>query len=371
MIVNRYIQRNIYLGTAGALLLLVSLALFFSFVHELAHLGEGRYDIWQIFKFLALSVPGRIVEFLPLAALLGSMLSLGALANNSELIAMQASGITLPRMLGAVLQAALVMALMSFLLADWVVPDSEIGARKIRNLKNQESATLDTAQGLWLKDESKIVRVRELLPNGHARDIEIYQLDDQGKLLALIRAQRAQPLEGGWELHQVSQTLITGEGASSEQFERLVYPGSLSHELLQVLLVEPRQMSSRNLYSYLQFLDENRLEANVERLVFWQKLFSPLTIIIMCLLSFPFVTGSQRHSNTGQRLLIGILLGLSFVVVDRLLTQVGIQFRFNAFAVALAPNLMFFAFAIYLLFGQGERRRHLFRRRKLDNSRTA
>ena len=293
MIVNRYIQRNIYLGTAGALLLLVSLALFFTFVRELAHLGDGRYDIWQILKYLALGVPGRTVEFLPLAALLGSMLSLGALANNSELIAMQASGITLPRMLGAVLQAALVMALLSFLMADWVVPDSESSARKVRNLKSQESTTLDTAQGLWLKDESKIVRVRELLPNGHARDIEIYQLDEQGKLQALIRAERAQPLDSGWELHGVNKTLMTKEGASSEKIERLIYPGSLSHELLQVLLADPRQMSIRNLYSYLQFLDENRLDANVERLVFWQKLFAPLTIIIMCLLSFPFVTGSQ------------------------------------------------------------------------------
>jgi lipopolysaccharide export system permease protein len=59
--------------------------------------------------------------------------------------------------------------------------------------------------------------------------------------------------------------------------------------------------------------------------------------------------GSQRQSNTGQRLLIGILLGLSFVAVDRVLTQLGAQFGINAFVIALAPNLLFLLLALYLI----------------------
>ena len=349
MIVSRYIQRNIHLGTTGALLLLVSLTLFFGFVGELGDLGKGGYGILQILQYLALRVPATVVEFLPLAVLLGSMLSLGSLASNSELIAMQASGVTLQRMLGALLQAALLVALIGFLLADWIVPDSEASARKLKTMSRQQTTALDTRQGLWIKDEAKVVHVGELLPNGHARDIEIYHLDAQGGLQTMIKAERAQPLDGGWELHQVSQTSLSDGEASSQEFDKLVYPGNISHELLQVLLVDPREMSSRDLYSYLRFLEDNRLEAGVERLIFWQKMFAPVTIVIMCLLAFPFVMGSQRQSNTGQRLLIGILLGLSFVVADRLLTQIGVQFGFNAFVVALMPNLLFFTLAVYLL----------------------
>jgi len=349
MIVNRYIQRNIHLGTAGALLLLVSLALFFTFVRELDDLGKNGYGMRQVLEYLALSVPGKVVEFLPLAVLLGSMLSLGSLASNSELIAMQASGITLQRMLGGVLQAALLVALVGFLLADWVLPDSEVNARKIKNQSRQQTSALDTRQGLWLKDESRVVHVAELLPNGYARDIEIYHLDTKGGLKTMIKAESAQPLDGGWELHRVSQTSLSAGEASSQHFERLIYSGNLSHELLQVLLIKPRKMSSRDLYAYIKFLDENRLDAEVERLIFWQKIFAPLTTVIMCLLAFPFVLGSQRQSNTGQRLLIGILLGLSFAVVDRVLTQLGVQFGINALAVALTPSLLFFVLAVFLL----------------------
>ena len=370
MIVNRYIQRNVHLGTAGALLLLVSLGLFFTFVRELDDLGEGGYGIWQVLQYMALSIPGKIVEFLPLAVLLGSMLSLGALASNSELIAMQASGVTLRRMLAALMQAGLLVALVSFLLADYVVPDSDASARKVRNLRHAQATTLDTREGLWIKDESRVLYLRELLPNGYARDIEIYELDEQGALLTMTSAESAEPLGGGWELHRVRQTRMLAGGASSEEFDRLVYAGNLSHHLLQVLLVKPSRMSSRDLYAYLEFLEENRLDTKVERLIFWQKLFTPVTIVVMCLLAFPFVVGSQRQSNTGQRLLIGILLGLSFVAIDQVLTQLGTQFDVSAFFVAMAPNLIFLLLALYLLFGRGENG-VLARRRKLDHARLA
>ncbi len=353
MIVNRYIQRSIHLGTIGAILLLVSLSLFFTFVQQIDNLGKNGYDIYDLLKYLVLRAPGNIVEFLPLSVLLGSMLSLGALANNSELIAMQASGVTLQRLLGSMLQAALVIAVLGFLLADWVVPDSETSARKIKNKSRQDStAVLESKQGLWIKDESRVIHVRELLPNGYARGIEIYRLDAIGNPQTMIRAESAEPLEDGWELHHVYQTTVTDGRSTSQYVEKTRYAGSLSHHLLQVLAVEPRQMSSRDLMAYLQFLEDNRLDAKVERLIFWQKMFSPVTIVIMCLMAFPFVMGSQRQSNTGQRLLIGILLGLSFAAINRVLTQLGIQYGINAFAVALAPNLLFLVLALYLVFGR-------------------
>lgn len=350
MIVNRYIQRNIFMGTAAAMLLLVGLALFFEFVGELDNLREGEYGLLQVLQYVALRAPAKVVEFLPLSALLGSMLSLGALASNSELIAMQASGITLQRMLGALLQAALTISLIGFLLADWVVPDSDAMARKIKHRESQQSGALQSKRGIWIKDENRIVHVLDLLPNGYANGIEIYQLDESGRLLSMTRASSAEPQDGGWELHQVTQTSIGAEQTQAQHFERLVYPGNLSHQLLQVLQVSPWQMSIRDLWAYLNFLEENRLDASAVSLIFWQKVFSPLTVVIMCLLSFPFSLGSQRQSNTGKRLLIGILLGLTFVAINRVVTQLGTQMGVDAMLSALTPNLLFLALAIFLIF---------------------
>ena len=348
MIINRYIQRNIYLGTFAALLVLVSLSLFFQFVRELDDIGRGSYDFSAVFRYVALRVPNYTVEFLPLAALLGSILSLGALAGNSELIAMQASGISLRRMLGSVMQAALVLALMSFVLAEWVVPDSETTARNLKSQAQQRTKALRSGQGLWIKDESRVIRITSLLPQGFARDVEIYELDANGRLRATLKARFAVPNEKGWELQDVVQTTIDAAQSSSQRYERKLYEGNISHEVLRVLSIEPRKMSSADLRAYLNFIEENRLDARVENLVLWQKLFAPLTVVVMCLLALPFVLGAQRQSNAGQRLLVGILLGLAFGVVDRLMTQVGTQYPIYPALAAALPNVIFFALAFYL-----------------------
>lgn len=352
MIINRYIIRTIHLGTLGALLALVGLGLFFLFVGELKDLGEGSYDLLNIVKFVALSVPGKVVEFMPLAVLLGSILGLGALASNSEIIALQASGVSLSRLISPVLQAAVLLALISFSLAEWIVPDSESSARAVKHLAQDKTTALLAKQSVWIKDESRVLHIEALLPNGGAHNIEIFELDDSGKLVSTTRAERAIPLERGWELTQVQQSIIGDRKLETKTYERLVYEGNLSHQLLQVLSIKPRQMSSVDLYAYLSFLDENKLNARSERLVFWQKLLAPLTIVVMCLLALPFVIGAQRQGNAGQRLLIGILLGLAFVVMERLLTQLGIQFGLNAIFIASTPGLVFLCLALYLLFGK-------------------
>lgn len=349
MIISRYIQRNIHLGTLGALLVLVSLSLLFQFVREIDDIGDRDYGLVQAIEYLALSIPGTVVDFLPLAVLLGGILSLGALAGNSEIIAMQASGVSMGRLLASVLQAALVLALAGFLLGDWIVPDSEAAARDLKNLAKNNTTALHSSEGLWIKDELRVVHVQALLPNGFARNIEIFTFDKSGKLLSTLHAASAIPGDDGWELRMVSESVLSTPASTMQYHDRMKYSGNLSPELLQVMMIRPRKMSSLDLLAYLNFLEENQLDSRSEQLIFWKKIFAPLSVVVMGLLALPFVLGSQRQSGGGQRLLIGILLGLAFVVIDQLFTQVGSHFGIGALLVALLPNLLFFAFAIYLL----------------------
>jgi lipopolysaccharide export system permease protein len=349
MIINSYLIRTIHLGTFTVLLALVGLAVFFVFIGELKDLGEGAYELPQVAKFVALSLPGKVVEFMPIAVLLGSLLNLGSLASNSEIIAMQASGVSMAKLIASVLQAAVILALLSFLFAEWIVPVSEKSAHGVRNLTRGAASALYVKEGLWIKDESRVLHIAKLLPDGIARNIEVFQLDPQGKPESITRVERAIPVEQGWELQQVEKSIIGDNKIDTVSYDRLIYNGRLSRELLEVLMIEPQQMSIGDLYAYLDFLNENKLDARAEQLIFWQKLFSPLAIIVMCLLAFPFVLGVQRQSNTGQRLLIGILLGLAFVVVDRLVTQLAVHSGVNVVLVALLPGLIFLAVAIYLL----------------------
>ena len=349
MIINRYIALQIYQGTLLTLLVLVSLRLFFVFINELDDVGRGYYSSLHVVEYVVLLLPGKVVEMMPLAILLGTMLSLGSLAGNSEITAMQAAGLSALQLLRAVVQAALVLAILSFILADWVVPDTETNARNIRVSAISGAAAGFGKKGLWIKDESNILHVRLLMPSGIARDIKIYTLDDQGDLVSMISADSAIPQGEDWRLQNVRESRFENGEVTVHEFEYLTYQGKISDHLLDVLLTEPRQMSSTDLYAYVRFLRQNNLNADVEQLIFWKKILVPFTVIIMCMLAVPFILGSERQSNAGKRLMIGILLGLFYVVTDRLLTQWGIYLNVVPALNALLPGLLFLILAVYLL----------------------
>ena len=87
----------------------------------------------HVSEYVALRIPGKVVEFMPLAVLIGTILSLGGLASNSEIIAMQAAGISVVGLLRSVIFSAMLLAVLTFVMADAVVPTSETTARAIRS----------------------------------------------------------------------------------------------------------------------------------------------------------------------------------------------------------------------------------------------
>jgi lipopolysaccharide export system permease protein len=350
MILDRYILRHIIQGAFLTLLVLASISLFFIFIGELGDIGRGYYTMLHVIEYIALRIPGKVVEFMPLAVLIGTILSLGGLASNSEIIAMQASGVSVVGLLRPVILSAILLALLTFIVADVVVPVSETSARSIRTSAINNTPAIIGKKGIWVKDASQVIHIDVLRPGGRAEGIEIYQLNEEGKLIQTLIAETANQIEDQWRLETVWSVQYKNNSIQSKDFVELIYTGKISSKLLDALLIEPRQMSSVDLHDYKAFLVKNNLDDSVESLVFWQKIFLPLTVIVMCLLAVPFVLGSQRQGNAGQRLIIGILLGLAYVVSSRLITQFGIQVNLLPIINAIAPTVLFFILSIYLLY---------------------
>ena len=349
MILTRYLARHIWQGAAMVLLILVCLSLFFSLIRELDDVGRGQYGMLQVAQYLALRLPSYVVDYMPLAALIGCILSLGNLAGHSELIAMQSSGLSLSRFVFSVGVSVLALALLSLLVADLVVPHSENKARQLRNASLTSSISLHSRKGQWIKDDNKIVFIEQLYPDGNARNIEIYHLNDAGKLVETMYVEQAMIDGGGWLLEGIKTTRLDENLVTVSNRDRLIYQGQLSQQLLQSLAVDPRQMATTDLYRYIGFLQQNSLDSQSESLFLWRKIYAPLGIIVMGLLAVPFVLGSQRQRNTGQRIMIGILLGLMYVVLNRLLIQMGEQLQIAAFINALLPTLFFLLLTVWLI----------------------
>ena len=137
-ILDRYIALAIAAGTGIALLAIVGLDVFFNIIGQMDRVGTGTYTFWKMIQYVALTTPQTIYELFPMAALLGSLLGMGMLAANSELVAMRASGVPVWRIVQSVLQAGVLMLVVVIMLGELVVPTAEHYGQKNTGCRYQQ-----------------------------------------------------------------------------------------------------------------------------------------------------------------------------------------------------------------------------------------
>ena len=130
-ILSQYLLRTILAGTAMVLFVLLALAGLFEFIAELDD-TQGNYKTAQAILYTALRLPNLAFEMLPVAALIGSLLGLGALAGNSEFIVMRSSGLSVRELAGMVAIAGAVMLVLTGLLGEFIGPPLDFYARNMR-----------------------------------------------------------------------------------------------------------------------------------------------------------------------------------------------------------------------------------------------
>lgn len=349
--IDRYIFKTVAGTALVALLVLLTLEMFFALLTELEDLGKASYGLAQIGQYLLLIMPTRIYESFPMTLLLGGLLGMGALASSSELVSMRAAGLSLLRLVGSALQAGLILGLLALLLGEFVAPKTEFIAQKLRSEAKSEAISVRAGRGFWARHDDFFINVRAVLPGVRLADIYIYEIDQQSNLRSAMRAEAAHYLDndGHWELEGVKRSTMKSDRVLTEDLDSLTVDWSISPKLLEVLAANPEDLSMRDLLPYIDYLEGNGLDARVYKLAFWIKLLTPLTNLAMLFIAMPFVFGSQRTAGVGQRMVIGILIGLAFFLFNRLLGNLVLLYNFPSWFAAGLPSLLFFAAGTYAL----------------------
>jgi lipopolysaccharide export system permease protein len=104
-ILDIYIGRTILTTSMLTLSVLLVISAMFKFIDQMRSIGRGYYDMVHAALFTLFSVPGDLVTFFPMAALIGGLIGLGMLASNSELVVMQASGLSRFNVISSVMKS--------------------------------------------------------------------------------------------------------------------------------------------------------------------------------------------------------------------------------------------------------------------------
>jgi lipopolysaccharide export system permease protein len=340
---DRYIARTVIGGSLIALLIILSLNIVFEFVDETGDVGEGSYTTSRALLYVLLSLPYRAYEALPFATLIGSLMALGALAGRHELVAMRAAGMSVVRIARAVLLGGLVLALVAVALGEWVAPTAERMAQALRASALEGRVSSAIGSGFWVRDGGRFLNVARAPEPDVLEDVVVYELEGT-RLARILRARVARYDDGRWRLAAVRETRFRPQQVVQRRVPELVLEqSSLRPEMLEVIVVEPATLPIADVLTYIDYLQSNGLDSDRYWLAVWVKVATPLATLTMLLLTVPLVLGSQRSTRAGQRLFIGVLVGLAFFLLNRLLANAGVIYGLPPMLSALGPTLLFLA----------------------------
>jgi lipopolysaccharide export system permease protein len=340
-ILFRYIGREVLLASLLALLVLTGMFSFFDFVSELADAHSATYTPLVATLFVAMNLPGRLYELMPLAVLIGGLFAWNRLSLASEFSVMRSAGLATSRLVGWMLLLGMMIGAVALFFGEYVTPYAERAAQQLKIRATSGIVAQEFSTGLWAKDGRTFINIHELRPDASLVDVRLYEFDAAFNLKLMRRAESAQWQDGQWMLRQVTQTLIEENGTRTAHQPDRPWVSAVNPDLLAVLMVAPERMAMSSLHAYIQHLDENLQDSKRYRIAYWGKLAYPMAAPVMLVLALVFAFHSPRQGGTGGRLLAGILLGLGFQLSSRLAGQVALLQNWPAPAPAFLPILVF------------------------------
>ncbi len=348
-ILDLYIGRVIASTTFVTLAVFVSVSGIIKFVEQMRAIGRGDYDLAHAALYVLYYVPRDVEVFFPMSALIGGLIGIGMLASNSELIVMQAAGLSKLDIIKSVMKTAVLLIFVSMAIGEWLAPSGEAKARQIRAQAISGGSLIASKNGVWAKDGDYFVNIGEVLDKGKLKKIQVYGFNEELKIDSWLSAESAIYQDKSWLLSDVEEFFLTDDQIITKNHETKIWNSSLTPKKLGVVTVTPESLSLRGLIDYLDYLEANEQDPSRYELAFWRKMMQPLTVAVMLLVALSFIFGPLRSVSMGARIMMGVFTGILFFISNEVLGSLSLVYQLPPVLGATLPSLVFVTIAWYLI----------------------
>jgi lipopolysaccharide export system permease protein len=371
--VRRLIFQTILNHVAMVMLAFSALFFFIDFVEELQDLGRQGYTALQALWTCALMLGSHSYDIFPIALLIGGILALARMAQTSEFTILRTGGLGPGRALGLLAILGFAAALLTLAMGNWLLPATE-QALSLHRAKFSHNQGLKLGHGgTWLRERRDMgngivhtitVNVAAANSQGEFGGVRIFEFDPKGQLLRRVSAETAQVQALGddpatargsvWHLKTVRDTRwapqerlnaeAVREGASlidEQRLGELDWQSSLTPVVVSASVLPPSSMSTMALWRYTQHLANNAQAAQRYEIEFWKKTFYPLVCLVMVALALPFAYLHARAGGMSLKIFGGIMLGISFVLINHISSHLGLLHQWQPWLAASAPSLIY------------------------------
>ena len=340
-VLSRYLVRAILGHTVLVLLVLLVLSGLYLLITQQDEIGIGTYSSAHALMFVGLNLPQQAFDMLPIAALIGALLALGNLARSMELIVIRTAGVSTFRIAWWVGCAGLILMAVTWVLGEYVAPPTELYAREMKTFEKFHDYSMAGNRSAWAKDGDTIFSVQQQNTGNSFGGVYVFKFDAQRRLRSIGKANSANiEADNRWRLSDYRESIIQDDRIVPQRQASAELATSLSAEFLGLASVRPDSMPFRGLQNYVAHLKRNGLDARTAETALWSRVARTAAVAIIVILAVPFAFGPMRSTGTGARTVVGILLGVAFMLMNKMLESGGTLFEVPPIVVAWAPTML-------------------------------
>ncbi|OYY91043.1 MAG: LPS export ABC transporter permease LptG [Sphingomonas sp. 28-66-16] len=313
----------------------------------LTYPGNGDAQIW---RYVSLRTPEIIARFLPFSVLLGTIITLTTLNQNSEVIALKASGLSAHQVLAPLIVASLAIAMLSFAFNDRIVSRATATLNRWQKVQYGPMPTdRGDRQNVWVRDGEDLMLVGQVKGKGDQAKLStvtIYDRED-GNLAAIIRAPRGVRDGDGWRIGPATRFAVAS--GKTTPMGAIVVARGVRADQFTLTNIDADGTSFGALREAIADLGAAGRPTKALEGSLWHKISGPLSSVLMPLLGAVAAFGLARSGQLFLRAVIGMSLGFAYFVADNFALAMGNLGAYPPFLAAWAPFLLFLMIGELLL----------------------
>ena len=338
-----YMLKKYFLSFFISVSILISINLLIIFLSELKNLGINDYTLSLIIQYTLFLIPQNFLDIFPYALLIGSMIAFGSMAYHSEILAINSNGVSIKKTIMIVMFQTFILATVFTYIGNHISPGFSIHAQEIKNSALKKNSI---NQELWFKGKDYIINAKSMITDKHLEDIEIIYIRN-GAVNSILTAEKA-IYDTNWTLNQIKIINIISSKIIKKQTQNISSDKFIPSQILKSKFNKKRHQSIESLYTNMTFYDGLGIYYEEHKVMFWQKILLPISCCIIVFIGIPFLFTTIRSTNQSQKVIFGILFGITYFVISSFIINISLILNIPALLSVLISMGIFIIFGAFL-----------------------
>jgi lipopolysaccharide export system permease protein len=352
-ILSRYILKEFFRSFATALSGISIVYLCVDFLQKADDFIRLKATLSQIIRYFLYNLPSIITPSIPIAALIATLLSLGALSRHNEIIAMRAGGISLGRIVLPVLAGGLLISALGFINNELIMPTYVAKANYIRKveIEKKQQIVMFKRNKLWLRGpDNSIANIAFVSPDRNVMfGLNIFKLNQDFTVRERIQADRLSWEDNAWRLQQSMVYVQTGDTVVARPADGEVYNIVESPADLGMIVKSSEEMSFAELWDYVRRIKTSGYNAMREEMALYGKISFPIASLLMVMIATPLSLQRVRSGGAGSGIAIAVFISFAYWGLLSIGTALGRSGALPPLTASWLANVLFSLYACVMM----------------------